>query len=500
MNSAAPGAEPSGLKRFFRHSAIYAFGSIINRVGAFLLLPLYTNYLSVAEYGSLELFYTISSIVYGLLSVGIAHATLRFYYEYKTDEDRHALVHTNFVAIFVIGVVGALLVSIWSPEITATFFTPGAYPWGMPLVLASMVFELGSQVCLAYVRAIERSMFFVGIAVAKLLVQVALNAVLVVHFHAGVEGVLLGNLAAVFLGFVVLGVFTIYHCGIGFDTRKMFPVLRYSSPFLLSAALALAAGNIDRVLLSARVSLAALGVYALASKFASLLNELLGEPFNRSYGALRFALMDKPEAAPTQEKITRYFGVGMIAAGLGLVLFTRELLVITSDPQYWDAATYLPLLALVAFFRAMNYPMQTGILYGKHTTQLFYIKLVTTIAAIGLNLALVGPFGIIGVCVAVLIASALEMVITDYWSQKVFPVRYHWWRMGVAGALAAVFYAASLPLDQLSLAWSIPLKAALWLLFAIAVLFSPALRREEAQSLLKMAQSLLSRRARALSS
>jgi O-antigen/teichoic acid export membrane protein len=339
-------------------------------------------------------------------------------------------------------------------------------------------------------------MFFVGIAVAKLLVQVALNAVLVVHFHAGVEGVLLGNTVAVLLGFVVLGAFTIYHCGIGFDTTKMFPVLRYSSPFLLSAILALAAGNIDRVLLSAKISLAALGVYALASKFATLLNELIGEPFNRSYGALRFALMDKPEAAPTQEKITRYFGIGMIAAGLGLVLFTREILELTSDKQYWGAAVYLPLLALVAFFRAMNYPMQTGILYGKHTTQLFYIKLVTTIAAIGLNFAFVGPFGITGVCVAVLIASVLEMLITDYWSQKVFPVRYHWWRIGIAGILAAVFYAASLPLDQLSLWWSIPAKTLLWLVFAAAVVLSPALRREEAQSLRGMAQSFLARRAR----
>jgi hypothetical protein len=98
--------------------------------------------------------------------------------------------------------------------------------------------------------------------------------------------------------------------------------------------------------------------------------------------------------------------------------------------------------------------------------------------------------------VAVLIAAVLEMLITDYWSQKVFPVRYHWWRIGIAGILAAVFYAASLPLDQLSLWWSIPAKTLLWLVFAAAVVLSPALRREEAQSLRGMAQSFLARRAR----
>ncbi|HEU4603396.1 MAG TPA: oligosaccharide flippase family protein [Steroidobacteraceae bacterium] len=472
-------ATSGNLARFFHHSGVYALGNIINRVGAFLLLPLYTNYLSVAEYGSLELFYTVSSIVSGLLSVGIAHATLRFYYEFESDADRHKLVRTSFFAILGLGSIGALIVGLFSEPFTAAFFESNDYRWGLPLILLTMVFELGSQVCLAYIRATERSMFFVGLALAKLVLQVALNALLVAKYHAGVEGVLLGNLVAVFAGWLILSIFTLKHCGIGFDRTKLIPVLKYSAPFLFSTVLGLISGNIDRVLIGTRISLAALGTYALATKFSQLLTELVAEPFNRSYGAFRFSIMGKPGASEMQERITRYFTLGLLAAGLGIALFTRELLMLTSQSQFWDAARYTPLLVIVAIVRAVAYPIQTGVLYGKRTTQLFYTKCLSTAICVPLIYAFIGPFGIGGVCVAILISSLAELMITDYWSQRIFQVSYHWWRVGIAGLLATVLYLLALYLEPSHIWLAVLVKSFVWFTFIALVAASPALHRDE---------------------
>ncbi len=79
-------ATQQDIGRFFRHSSVYAFGNVLNRLGAFVLLPVYTNYLTVSQYGAIELFYTIAAVVSSLLSIGIAHATLRFYFEYRDDK------------------------------------------------------------------------------------------------------------------------------------------------------------------------------------------------------------------------------------------------------------------------------------------------------------------------------------------------------------------------------------------------------------------------------
>ena len=145
----------SDLKRFFKHSSIYAIGNIINRLGAFLLLPVYTNYLSVAEYGTLELFYVTMSIVSGFLAVGMAHATLRFYFDHDEQKDRNASISTNYIGSFFITLFGVLLISIFTNDISKIVFEDDTLTTGVYLILFTLVFELSAQICLAYIRAIE---------------------------------------------------------------------------------------------------------------------------------------------------------------------------------------------------------------------------------------------------------------------------------------------------------------------------------------------------------
>ena len=44
----------SELRRLGKHSAIYGFGGLVQRILAVLLLPVYTRYLSPSDYGIVE--------------------------------------------------------------------------------------------------------------------------------------------------------------------------------------------------------------------------------------------------------------------------------------------------------------------------------------------------------------------------------------------------------------------------------------------------------------
>ena len=52
-------------------------------------------------------------------------------------------------------------------------------------------------------RAVEKSLFFVYVAIAKLLIQVSINIYLVIYADQGVIGVLTGNFMAVFIGWII---------------------------------------------------------------------------------------------------------------------------------------------------------------------------------------------------------------------------------------------------------------------------------------------------------
>lgn len=467
------------IKRFLQHSGIYTIGNTLNRLGAFLLLPLYTNYLTTAEYGALELFYTVAAVVSGILSVGIAHATLRFYFEYTDESDKNAVVSTNLIASLAISVAGATVVLMFGDEINQQFFSGGEYGIALQLVFASMVLDLSSQIGFAYLRAREYSIFFVSLSLGKLIIQVVANVVLVAYYNAGVEGVLIGNFLAVAAGWIVLVGFTVRHCGIGFQFGKLIPVLKYSLPFLLSTLVSIVTSNVDRFLINELLTLEILGVYALALKFAKLISDLIGEPFNRAYGSFRFSIMDRADAADIQARIVRYLSALLAFVALGVTYFTGDLLRLIAAEQFWAAGSLMPLLVLAACFQVLAYPMQTGVLYRKATHHIFWIGLAQAVIGVGLGYVLIRLFGVTGACLSLAVTSAVGMGLTHRASQRYFRVHYEYRRLFWILGTLVLFYVASLPLYNLSLALSVGAKLLLLMGFVLVMLRSPAFSRDE---------------------
>ncbi|MBI4997773.1 MAG: polysaccharide biosynthesis protein [Rhodocyclales bacterium] len=467
------------IKRFLQHSGIYTIGNTLNRLGAFLLLPLYTNYLTTAEYGALELFYTVAAVVSGILSVGIAHATLRFYFEYANESDRNAVVSTNLIASLAISVAGATVVLMFGDEINQEFFSSGEYGFALQLVFASMVLDLSSQIGFAYLRAREHSIFFVSLSLGKLIVQVVANVVLVAHFKAGVEGVLIGNLLAVAAGWIVLVGFTVRRCGIRFQFGKLIPVLKYSLPFLLSTMVSIVTSNVDRFLINELLTLEILGVYALALKFAKLISDLIGEPFNRAYGSFRFSIMDRADAADIQARIVRYLSALLAFVALGVIYFTGDLLRLIAAEQYWSAGSLMPLLVLAACLQVLTYPMQTGVLYQKATRHIFWIGLAQAVIGVALGYILIRLFGVTGACLSLAVIAAIGMGLTHRASQRYFPVHYEYRRLFWILGTLVLFYVASLPLGNLPLVASVGAKLLLLTGFVLVLLRSPAFSSDE---------------------
>jgi O-antigen/teichoic acid export membrane protein len=469
---------------------VYALGNALNRAGAFLLLPAYTKYLSVADYGALELFSTVATVVSGVLSMGLAHATLRFYFEYAAERARQAVVSTNLIASAAIGVVGIALISGFREPIMAHLFPGQHYPHGFSLVLITLLLELSSQIGLAYLRALEKSTFFAVLTVAKLAVQLAANLLLLAVYRAGVEGVLIGNLLAVAVGWLVVTAYTVRRCGLRFETDKLLPVLHYSFPFLLSTLVAIVSRSVDRLYVSGLLSLEALGLYSLALKFSRLTTDLIGEPFGRAYGAFRFTIMGEESASATQANVVRYLAAFLAVVGLGIVYFGRDVLILMADARFWPAADVLPLLVLAGVLEVLNYPLQTGILYSKATRHIAQLGLLQAVLATLGGFLMIKAFGLQGACAWAVVSMAISTVTTHRLSQRYFPVAYDYRRLGWLAGLTCVFYLAGLSTQLLPPGFGVVARLVLLSSFVPLLLASPVFERREVSAGL----GLLSRR------
>ena len=484
----------SDVGRFFRHSTIYAIGSAINRAGAFLLLPLYTRHLSTGEYGTLEMYYVIASVVSGLLSVGIAHATLRFYFDYSEQHERNALVTTNLIASLLISACGAFAVFLAAEPLSHWVLGSAGPPMALELVLITLVLELSSQVTLAYLRAQEKSVFFVVLSIGKLAVQCIANFIALTRFDAGVTGILFGNLLAVAAGWLVLFVYTLAQCGLHFDVAKISPVLRYSLPFLYITVLSLISANLDRFLINSLISIEAVGLYALAQKFAKLIGDLIGEPFNRSYGAFRFTIMKQPDAAAIQARVFRYAAAALAIVSMGVAYFAVDVIRIMAAEAYLPSARLVAPLALAASIGVLTYVVQTGVLYAKQSADLFRITLIRTMVVAVVAYPVIALFGLNGICTLAIVDALLVLSLTHRASQRYFKVRYEMGRLGMLVALVAAFYVASLPTALLAPYAGMFAKMLLFAAFVVALYASSVLAADEKAWIRQHARLLLARR------
>jgi O-antigen/teichoic acid export membrane protein len=467
------------MARLAKHSTIYVVGGALNRIGVFLLLPVYTSYLSVAQYGELELFYAVSSVASGFLSAGLAHATLRFYFEYESQEDRNAVVSTNLVLGTGIAAVGAMLLAWFRVPVSEFVFASPAAAYGIAVVATTMVLELSTQICLGFIRAREASIFFLTLVLAKLLVQVGVNTYVVIALDGGVHGVLTGNCIAVGLGWVLAAAFTVRHCGLRVDPSKAGPVLRYSLPFVGSTIVAIVAANLDRYVIRRMLSFEALGLFALAYKFSRLLEELIGEPFGRAYGSFRFSVMRQENAAAIQARVVRLLLAVLLFATLGVQLFAADVLYWVSDESFQGAAALMLPLLIAAVARVMSYPLQTGILVQRETRQLFWINLGDSVLYIGTSILLIYWFGILGACVAMAITSTAVMIATDRVAQRYFRVRYEWDRLARIVLITVGAFLVGSPLVGHHGVAALTAKAVVMVAFAAALVLSDAFDAEE---------------------
>ena len=87
------------VKNVARHTVVYGLADLAGKGIAFLMIPLYTYYLTTEDYGILELLDLTSYIVGLFLALGISQAVVRFFYEYDTEEKRHQVISVAMITV-----------------------------------------------------------------------------------------------------------------------------------------------------------------------------------------------------------------------------------------------------------------------------------------------------------------------------------------------------------------------------------------------------------------
>ena len=413
------------LRRLATTGAAYTAASILSKVIAVALLPLYTRYLSPADYGAAEVMFAAIVSASIVVRFGLIEAVLRFYY--KDDEDPDRVVASSFAGLFWLATLGALVALPFATPISEALLDRPAADLARISIGGLWVLTM-FEFMLTLFRLEERARAFFLTTILNVLVTIGLTVVLVVGAEEGARGLLLGSYAsgaAFVLGLIFL---QRRRLSLVFDRALLRRLLRFGLPTMPAEASLYLLNFVDRIIIVRSAGLAEAGLYSLAVKFAQGVNVLV-RGFQLAWPPLAYSIRDDDEARRAYATVVTLFVAGCAFVVTGMWLFSRWFVRALAAPEFFDSYEAIGLISTAVTLYAV-YMVLVVILGRTGRTEFnFPATIAALVANVVLNLLLVPPLGIVGAGLALVASYVVVLALMYVFTQRLFPVPYQWGRL-----------------------------------------------------------------------
>jgi O-antigen/teichoic acid export membrane protein len=466
------------LRRLATTGAAYTASSVISKLIAVALLPLYTRYLTPADYGAAEVLITGVIAASIVLRLGIIEALLRFYYQAGEDPDQ--VVKTAFASLLWTTTIGLAIAVPLAEPISRLLLDHSDASLVRIAIFGLWVFTM-YEFLTALFRIDERAKAYFGFTVANVLVTIPVTVWLVVGEGEGARGLLWGQYGtgAVFLAGLVIA--QRHRLALLPDRALLRRMLRWGLP-TMPAELSLYSLNfIDRLLIVRLVGLGDAGLYSLSVKFAQAVNVLV-KGFQLAWPPLAYSIRDDEEARRAYAVIVTWFVSVTTFVVAGMWLLSRWIVRTLAAPEFFDSYKTIGLVSTGVMLYAL-YLVLVIILGRTGRTEFnFPATAAGTVVNIVLNLVLLPSMGIVGAGVSLVASYAVVLVLMYVFTQRLFPVPYEWLRLAQAVGLATVLVLAGELLLPTSGIGGLAGRTALWLAYPLLLWGTGFLNDEEREA------------------
>jgi O-antigen/teichoic acid export membrane protein len=397
----------SGRGRLLLDTGWYSIVPIGQRVIALALLPLYTFYLGIDEYGVLALVSLAVMFVSQMGSSGIAYSVQRDYPDYSGDGAREYLFTAAAFNVVVSGAVYAISYAVCLAVLPRVFPTWKAeYLYYLRLGLTTQYLIDSTIVVTTWLVVNRRSRFYAVIQLVVSVVAAAFQVFLLVSLKLGLLAIFYGNLLSATLS-ATIGIAILFPAvkpRVRLDAVRR--ILEYTWQLVPNNLVGYFLRRADRVMLQALMPIGALGLYEFGAR-AQLAMQIYAESVKKAWRPVYLRqLKDGASRAELYAFGNMVFELSLLVT-LGLMLFTKEALQVLTAPAYHGAYLISSLLIAQTFFQTIvSFVGGNSLVYEKK----LYLSVLTTIISAGISLSLswvlIPRVGAVGAALAGFVAFA----------------------------------------------------------------------------------------------
>jgi O-antigen/teichoic acid export membrane protein len=391
-------------KGLVKNTTILMIGNFSSQILSFILVPIYTHYLLPSEFGEVNVYLTILSMLYILVSLQSIESSFRFIQDCKDIEDCTSTI-TNTVLTALVGILifSVIMIIIWS-------ITDFSYSF---LFIANVATSIYASQFLHTIRGMNKTTSYVTVSAISTFISALCNIFFVVGMGLGVLSLLITPIIANALVIAIIFYKENFMRYIKFKEINLEVIkkqLVFSLPLIPNAVSLWFLSSIGLWVILFFYNEEAVGLLAFTLKFPMLLGMISGI-FHMAWQVSAISQFNADDKDTFASEVFYNFTFLQLTSFILILPALKVLIFTTVGAEYREASIYIPIFMIGILFKAFAQFYNAGFYGAKKTTPIFQSSLIAAFVYLVGSIIFAGPLFILGIAIAYSISEFIRWVI-----------------------------------------------------------------------------------------
>lgn len=429
------------LKQLCKQGVVFGLTSSLQSALTFILLPLYTKYFSLDQFGGYNIILIIAGVCQTIFYFGASSSLGRFYYEYKDRGKGKEIVSAALWLSFMGGFVQIILSLFFGRWICIHYLNNENLTTSFIICMFANAFTYPVTTMTLLLRYKKQSVFYMVVTVLGFLLNFTVTILLLIYSNCGVSSPFIGLFCCNLVILITLMFHNKDDLTVSVPSWLYRLVWIFGIQFMLSSFLTYLYQCVDKLVIKEALSISDVGIYSLGYRIANIYQILIYLPFALVWAPLRMEYKDNKDNPHFIKKIISYYTIISISFIILCIVWGVDVLLYLFPKQEYSLAIKIYPFIMIGF---LFYGYTTIFDYGVYIkNKLFYLSIVPiacVVINVGLNLWLLPQIGIMGATYVFMVTYFIGAFSLLYFSNKYYPIAMEWFRVLISFFLFFIVY------------------------------------------------------------
>lgn len=406
----------SKYKLLVNNTVLVFVGNLGSKLIGLFMLPFYTKWLSVADYGITDIVTIYTSFILSIVTCCIAEAVFIFPNGEKKEKQKEYFssgLFFSLVSFLVVSVIFYLANLYFENSDSSNSFSQ--YIWS---IFWMIVVTFLHQYMLQFSRSIGKIKIY------------AISGILLTAFTGGLAFLLIpeygvnGFIFAQILALTIAATYTFVFSGAysflsvpSIKIKACREMLHYSVPLIPNGIMWWLVSALNRPIIERYSDIDSVGIFAVANKFPSLIS-IVFTVFIYSWQISVIEEFKKEGYKEFYNKVLRVIFLLLTLCSCGLAIFSELLVSIMVDDKFVEAWKLIPILSMAVLFSSLSSFVGTNFSATRESKYYFYSSIWGALASVLFSFALIPSLNLFGAALAVVFSHAVMAMVRIKYSWK----------------------------------------------------------------------------------